>query len=93
MAKAALKIQLSPTEERLLSVYGTTMSLDEIAKELKLKVTSIYTMRATGDFPITLFRPTGRKLIGYTSAVAAHLDSRHAVQMRDDAALFDSIHN
>lgn len=93
MAKALPKPQLSPTEERLQAIYGPTMLVDELADVLGYTVESIYTLRSIGKFPITLFRPGGRKLLAYTADVASHLDTRHAVQLREDAALLDLLHN
>lgn len=93
MAKAMPKPQLSPTEERLQATYGPTMLVDEVASALGYTVESIYTLRSIGKFPITLFRPGGRKLLALTADVAAHLDTRRAMQLREDAALLDLLHH
>lgn len=93
MAKAAPKIVLSPTEERLQALYGPTMLLAELADVVGMTVESIYTLRSIGKFPIPLFRPSQRKLIAYTHDVAMHLDNKREQQIREEAQLLDMISN
>lgn len=82
---------MSEMEARLADRYGITMTVAEVAEVLGMTVPSIYTLRSTAHFDITMFHAARRRLIAYTHDVAEYLDKRRDQQIRAEGQILDQL--